>query len=327
MDTEDDGLIIPRPIDAEANSLIHLSLVGRFLTERTIRTMIMKDRMASIWRPVKGVSISEIQTNIFLFQFFHILDFNRIYEGGPWSFDNNMLILSKIHRGEIPTEVPLFHIPVWVQVHNLPAGFMSQEVGKLLGNAIGEYLAYDEKHNTSFWKAYMRIRVNLDIRKPILKEKKIKNPGEEWKTVNFKYERLGQFCYFCGFLGHNDSFCRKLFDSQVDDETRNWDASLRATLRQQGNYGGAKWLRYEINKDDKIITHLDAPHNGPEVDHHQDAKTESNSVLDKKRRRDQEGIPKQLKENPTHSIVDEENDSQRFHFLSAVPGTQGCQGL
>ncbi|MBA0780166.1 hypothetical protein Gotri_004305 [Gossypium trilobum] len=55
-------------------------------------------------------------------------------------------------------------------------------------------------------RSYMRIKVCIDVRLP-LKRKKIflfspKNIG----YVHFKYERLTLFCFFCGKLGHSDSF-------------------------------------------------------------------------------------------------------------------------
>ncbi|XWS39750.1 hypothetical protein CRYUN_Cryun18bG0081100 [Craigia yunnanensis] len=53
-------------------------LVGRFLTDRVINLMAIKNTLASIWRPVKGVCIKELSPTLFLFQFFHELDMDRV---------------------------------------------------------------------------------------------------------------------------------------------------------------------------------------------------------------------------------------------------------
>lgn len=71
-----------------------LTLVGRFLTDRPIRSHIMKERMAGVWRPGRGVNIRDAGPSIFLFQFFHQLDLQKVLKQGPWSFDKNLLILS-----------------------------------------------------------------------------------------------------------------------------------------------------------------------------------------------------------------------------------------
>jgi len=80
-----------------------------------------------------------------------------------------------------------------------------------LGNYIGEFLEYDGNKNSSFWYEYMRLKVKFDIRQPLKIGKKIKANGEEWCVVNFKYEKLGTFCFMCGVLGHSENKCEVRF--------------------------------------------------------------------------------------------------------------------
>jgi hypothetical protein len=68
-------------------------LIGRFLCERTIHFNSMKVRMADLWKPVKGVTIKEAAAGKFLFHFNHPMDMEAVLNGGPWTFDNNMLLL------------------------------------------------------------------------------------------------------------------------------------------------------------------------------------------------------------------------------------------
>lgn len=85
---------------------LNLCLVGRFITDRSIRTHIMKERMAEIWRPVKNVTIKEVVPGIFVFQFFHRLDHDKVQKGSPWAFDNYLLVLGCMILG-----VPIETIP------------------------------------------------------------------------------------------------------------------------------------------------------------------------------------------------------------------------
>lgn len=73
-----------------------------------------------------------------------------------------MLILGAIKNGENLINVPLFSIPFWIQIHNLPVGFMSQVVGENLGNFIGSFLEYDDKSNSNFQRAFMRVKVMVE---------------------------------------------------------------------------------------------------------------------------------------------------------------------
>lgn len=67
----------------------------------------------------------------------------------------------------------------------------------------------------------MRVRVLLDVRKPLLKKLKLRKPGGEAEEVLLKYGRLEIFCYTCGLLEHMESSCDKLFDLAHDDGVRN----------------------------------------------------------------------------------------------------------
>lgn len=204
-----------------------------------------EERMTTIWEPVSWVAIKESKKCVFFFQFFHKLDMQKVINGGPWNFDGQLLILSKTGAGDIPSQVPLFHATFWLQIHDLPFGFMNLDVGQGLGNYIGEFVEYDAKNNSNFWRSYMRIRVRRDVRKPLKRGKKVRLDDGEVKTVRFKYERLTVFYFLCGLLGHPDSSCEKLFLMEEDDGVRGWGPELRVERRRSGDLSACKWLRQE----------------------------------------------------------------------------------
>jgi len=63
---------------------------------------------------------------------------------------------------------------------------MSEKAGKNIVNFMGEFLEYDAKNNSNFLRSYMRIRVLLDVTKPLKRQKKIlkKKQGEIPVTSN-----------------------------------------------------------------------------------------------------------------------------------------------
>ncbi|KAG5028080.1 hypothetical protein D0Y65_011191 [Glycine soja] len=159
--------------------------------------------MAGILHPMKGVSIKEVEQGFFLFRFFHKLDVQRILKRGPWSFDGHLLVLGVIKEGESPSQVPLYTVPFWVQEHNIPAAFMTFAPGQNIGNYLGEFLEYNNKNNLSFWRKYMRLRVLINVRKPLKRTKKIRKPGGEAKEVAFKSKRRELMEYLLKSLAGN----------------------------------------------------------------------------------------------------------------------------
>jgi hypothetical protein len=240
---EEGGVTVNLAQHQAVNEIFEHCLVGKFLADRPVRTHIMKERLANLWRPVKGVMITPIESNKFLFQFFHNLDMGRVIVDGPWSFDNFMLALRKVSPGEDPLSVPLSTIEMWVQIHNLPYGFMCKPIGELIGSYLGNFLEYDEDNNWGPWRKYMRIKVALDVNVPLKKDWAIRKDGGDWVKVMFKYERLGIFCFLCGIIGHTENCCERKFEDDYVEGVRGWGNFLKA---EPGRNGGAtvnRWLR------------------------------------------------------------------------------------
>ncbi|MFQ6636418.1 hypothetical protein Gotur_014162, partial [Gossypium turneri] len=74
-----------------------------------------------------------------------------------------------------------------------------------------------------------------------LGEKRFKN---KYSYVRFQYERLTLFCFYCGRLGHNDSFCEAKMEAGVEVNELGWDVSLRAQSRRAQAISSV-WLREE----------------------------------------------------------------------------------
>ncbi|KAK6138562.1 hypothetical protein DH2020_027699 [Rehmannia glutinosa] len=145
---EKGGVCIEEPENDVQSQEFRWCLVGRFLMGRQINFMAIKNRIALIWRPVKGVFIKELRPNLFLFQFFHELDITRVQSNGLWTFDNALLLKKK--------------------------------VGKSIGNFIGTYLDSDQHSFNGVWQNYMRIRVVIDVRSLIKRRMKLTKPDGEW---------------------------------------------------------------------------------------------------------------------------------------------------
>ncbi|MCH98855.1 DUF4283 domain protein, partial [Trifolium medium] len=156
---EDEGIVLEEDLDQGEAGDLSLCLIGRFLSNRTIRMNAMKDTLSEVWTPGRGVAIKPIANMRYLFKFYHKIDKDRVEKGGPWNFENHMLVLNSVNPGDRFDSIPLNHMPMWVQVHQIPAGYITRKVGEQIGNAMGGLLEYDKNNNTGFWRSYMRIRV------------------------------------------------------------------------------------------------------------------------------------------------------------------------
>ena len=67
LEEEEDGFVL-EDISNEASTIdFEWRLLGQFLTDWVINLMAIKNTLAYIWRPVKGVCIKELSPTLFLF--------------------------------------------------------------------------------------------------------------------------------------------------------------------------------------------------------------------------------------------------------------------
>lgn len=154
-------------------------IVGRFIQEGRIDFEAMKQTLAVLWKPGKGVYIKEIDSNLYLFQFYHEVDIRRVMEGCPWSFNMKAIIMARLKPGQNPRTVDLNHMELWVQVHDLKVGFKSEKILMGIGNFVGNFISSCSSNFEDVWREYMRIRVSLNLNKPLKRRMKIKMAGND----------------------------------------------------------------------------------------------------------------------------------------------------
>lgn len=96
-------------------------------------------------------------------QLFHNCNLERILEGSAWLLDTNMIILKKVTVGEDQVVILMTTTNIWVQVHQLPFGFVDTSVGALVGRRICMMVKYDDENNYGPWWKYMKVRIEIDM--------------------------------------------------------------------------------------------------------------------------------------------------------------------
>lgn len=195
--------------------------MGRLLTEKNINVRAMKSKIVDIWKPAIGINIKELDSGIFLFQFYHREDLLWVMSEGPWQFKNVMLSIDLIPDTDDLFKVPLWQQNIWIHIHDLPTGLMTKSAGKQIEIFCGKFLKYDHKNNTNIWKESMITRAKLDVRKPFKRMKKITRRNGVEVVVICKYERLENFCFIYGFVTYIEQILGNFLKREVEKQTEN----------------------------------------------------------------------------------------------------------
>lgn len=83
----------------------------------------------------------------------------------------------------------------------------NEYIGKLIGASLGRVEEVDIEEGAVEWGEFMQVRVHLDITKPLIQCKKMTIGSSEPVSMSFTYERLLDFCFCCGIMGHNHKAC------------------------------------------------------------------------------------------------------------------------
>jgi len=105
-------------------------------------------------------------------------------------------------------ELEFVFIPIWIRVTKLPLGMMNRLVGEAIGEEVGEFLDMEKEDDGTTVRKFLRIKVRIDIRKPLMRGVTL-NVGDNEKALwcPLIYEYLPDFSYICALIGHVDKVC------------------------------------------------------------------------------------------------------------------------
>lgn len=73
-----------------------------------------------------------------------------------------------------------------------------------LNNEIGEFMEFEDPSKA---RGFLRARVMVNTSEPLTKGCWLPRDNNKDTWVEFRYERLQDFCYCCGRLGHTNNEC------------------------------------------------------------------------------------------------------------------------
>ncbi|KAH7857525.1 hypothetical protein Vadar_013640 [Vaccinium darrowii] len=211
----------------------NLVLVGKILAPKPLRKQGVLHTINAMWKTKKGVTTSYLGENKYGFTFESEDDFNRIFDLAPWSIMGRMLVLRRWEPSMSIEELEFDHGPFWIQAHGLPLNQMTESNGMKIGNLVGLAMKVQiYGGNQGAILGFMRIRVWLDLTKPLPTGFYLKRVGKKDSWVRFLYERLSDFCYDCGRVSHVRTECQ--FSEESSDSGIKFGPELRAGFYHAG---------------------------------------------------------------------------------------------
>ncbi|XP_057426370.1 uncharacterized protein LOC130719778 [Lotus japonicus] len=219
--------------ETETNDPLQNTVVGKMWTTESYNVKAFKATMLNIWKTRGAVEIVDLEKNLFSFKFETQRDRDLILKGQPWTFDGHVLALQQISGGEQPSEICPHSCPIWVRIYDLPLNLRNEPSIRKIGGSLGEVLEYDKSEECLRGK-YARVRVKVDLLKPLKRGSPIQIATNKKGRIFFKYERLPDFCFMCGVLGYTLRSCPEKEEDIEGEELKDlpYGAWMRASPKK-----------------------------------------------------------------------------------------------
>ena len=229
-----------RKVDLSRNKKVgSLVLAAKFLTRKAVNIEAVAQTFHPIWRTRSQFDVSDVGNNVVLMEFKMEVDTDKVLMGEPWSFDRHLVVFER-YDGSVPIqELKFCTTSFWVQIHDLPYSYLNIETALSLGDSLG--MVMKPKDTSEMVEgSFMRVRVVVDITKPLYRDRRVMwdQSSEGW--ISFKYERLPNICYRCGQLSHDDKDCIL------------WIQSKGSLLKEDQQFG--PWIRANQYNPVKKVT-------------------------------------------------------------------------
>uniref|UniRef100_A0A1J3CNP3 DUF4283 domain-containing protein n=1 Tax=Noccaea caerulescens TaxID=107243 RepID=A0A1J3CNP3_NOCCA len=182
-----------------------LSLIGRTLNpdrQKMKNLLLDMPRKWQMYGKVRGVALSSEK---FQFIFDSERDLIEILERGVHTYNEWALAIER--WVEQPAEDFLQFIPLWMQIWKLPLNHRTVRTILDLGDMVGQVTEVAFDPDLPQLQPYVRVKILLDISRPLRRGKVLNLPDGGSTTVEFDYERVQKRCYGCQHLTHEKEVC------------------------------------------------------------------------------------------------------------------------
>lgn len=207
-DEEDAPVIID--FAAARRSTAGRLLIGRLLSSYPADPDAIVRDLRGPWRIRGEVTVQRVVSGDgrFILHFAREGDRLHVLRAGPWHYHNDGVIFAPFDGTGNASDVRLDSIRVWAQIQGLPYELKSEEMGRELGKKLVTVIAVAHKNKLIVDK-HLRVRVDMPVHRPI-KSYITATPTGTSNVLKYfvKYEKLPNFCFCCGLLGHTtEKFC------------------------------------------------------------------------------------------------------------------------
>ena len=181
-------------------------IAAKFFTCRSLNLEVVANTFRPLWRIRGNFELSNSGNNVLLIAFELEVDVEKVLQGESWAFDRHLVAIQR-YGGSISIHKLHFEKSIfYVQIHNLLFSLLTIEAILNIGETLG-FVTIPKDSGQMKGGSFMKVRVEVDITKPLCRGRKISWDQDYKGWATFMYDRLSNICNWSGHVSHNDKEC------------------------------------------------------------------------------------------------------------------------
>lgn len=216
------------------------SLVISVLSKERIRPAGLVDWIGKMWKPASPWSLLDFPNDYFLLCLQGEDEVTKICSRAPWFFNNDIVLVQGARPNTSPSAYHLNSVDLWMRIYDLPQELLDIDTVMLLASQVGNPIL-PHKDIANNWSLFARIKISLNIFEPLPTEITVNRNEGITESYELAFERITNFCHFCGMLGHKHEDCSKLtsLKAMIKPSMSNL---LQETLHSKLDFKYGDWL-------------------------------------------------------------------------------------
>ncbi|KAM2931996.1 hypothetical protein FF1_040127 [Malus domestica] len=181
-----------------------VKLVGMVLNEKPLNKWGVRNILRAAWKDIGEMQVKWVKDNLYIIIVPDENSARQILSQVPWTVMKKNFSVKRWSQDLALEEIQWDLVPFWVQIRGVPLCLCSPSNLTKLASAIGQV---EEVENPSLARGFLRAKVIVDTSKPLLTGCWLPRKQNQETWLEFRYERLQDFCYKCGRIGHTNMDC------------------------------------------------------------------------------------------------------------------------
>jgi hypothetical protein len=164
--------------------------IGKVHTSRSFSAEALFGKMKAVWNLSREPICREAGENLFVFTMHCLGDWKKVVHQGPWTFRGWAVMIQDYDGKEDPVNISFDGLHVWAQIHGIPELYRKVHIVDDLARRIGKAREVQMNPKLYYEGNYVRIRVLVNVGRPLTRVVSLNVEGEGKKLLFVKYEKV-----------------------------------------------------------------------------------------------------------------------------------------